>query len=87
MKMSLRNPPRQTYDEGPLTKALEEQTAVPTDTFLWAALASIIGSLTLQILGRQRMSLFIGQWAPTFLLIGIFHKLTKGLGAEHPIAS
>ncbi len=82
MKMSLRNPPRSDYDEGPITKALETQTFVPTDTFIWAALASIVASLTLQILGRQRESLFVGQWAPTFMLIGVYHKLTKGLGAE-----
>ena len=82
MKMELHAPSRTEYDEGPLTKAMEDQTLIPTDTFLWAALASIVGSLTLQMLGRQRISLFVGQWAPTFLLIGVYHKLAKGLGAE-----
>ncbi len=82
MKMSLHTPARSGYDEGPLTKGLERQTAVPTDAFLWAAFLSILGSLTLQFAGRPRLSLFVGQWAPTFLLVGVYHKLAKGLGVE-----
>ena len=78
------NPPSKVeYDEGPLTKAIEEQTLIPTDTFLWAAFASIIGALALRIMGRLHSSLFVGQWAPTFLILGVYHKLTKGLGSQH----
>ena len=82
MKMAVHTPSRTEYDEGPLTKVLEEQTVIPTDTFLWAALGSIVGSLVLQFMGRPRTSLFVGQWVPTFLLLGVFHKITKGFGAE-----
>lgn len=82
MKMAMHTPSRAQYDEGPITKALESQTLIPTDSFLWAAAFSIVGSLLLQILGRPRTSLFVGQWAPTFLIIGVYHKLTKALGAE-----
>ena len=82
MKTSLETPSRLEYEEGPITEALEKQTVVPTDALLWAAFASILGSLTLRLLGRRHASLFVGQWAPTFLLVAIYHKLAKGLKAE-----
>jgi hypothetical protein len=50
---------------------------VPEGIWYWASLVSIIGSMVL-FFGRKRQeSLFIGQWAPTFLLFGLFHKLLK----------
>jgi hypothetical protein len=69
--------------EGPIARMIEEQTAkLPSDVFLWAAGASIIGSLTLQALGQEHKSLFVGQWAPTFLILGLYNKLVKLHGSE-----
>lgn len=69
--------------EGPLAKAIEQQTArLPSDTFLWLALGSIATSLTLKISGRGQDALFVGQWAPTFLLLGVYNKLVKQLGSD-----
>ena len=69
--------------EGPLARAIEHQTAkLPSDIFLWAALASIATSLALQMLDRKHNALFVGQWAPTFLLLGIYNKLVKQLGSD-----
>ena len=72
------------YTEGaPWDHAIEHQTAkLPSDLFLWAALASIATSLTLQMLDRKENALFVGQWAPTFLLLGIYNKLVKQLGSD-----
>jgi hypothetical protein len=71
------------YTEGPWARAIEHQTAkLPSDLFLWAALASIATSLTLQMLDRKENALFVGQWAPTFLLLGIYNKLVKQLGSD-----
>ena len=71
------------HAEGFIAGAIEKQTAkLPSDTFLWLALGSILGSLTLQIVGRQKISLFVGQWVPTFLLLGIYNKLVKQLGSD-----
>ncbi len=28
------------------------------------------------------LSLFVGQWAPTFLLLGVYNKLVKTLGSQ-----
>jgi hypothetical protein len=71
------------YREGTLTKAVESQTAkLPSATFLWAAFGSIAASLALQMMGKKEESLFVGQWAPTFLLLGIYNKFVKVVGSE-----
>ena len=71
------------HREGFLAKSIEEQTAkLPSDTFLWLALGSIGASLALKISGREKDALFVGQWAPTFLLLGIYNKLVKQLGSD-----
>lgn len=57
---------------------VDRQTArLPTDTFLWLAGGSILGSLALKASGRGKDALFVGQWAPTFLLLGIYNKLNQ----------
>jgi hypothetical protein len=62
---------------------IEDQTAkLPSDTFLWAAGASIAGSLLLKACGRDHDSLFVGQWAPTFLILGLYNKLVKVAGSD-----
>jgi hypothetical protein len=67
-----------THREGKVARAIEEQTAkLPSDTFLWAALGSMGVSFTLKLLGKHETALFIGQWAPSFLLLGLYNKLVK----------
>ena len=67
-----------THREGKVAKAIEEQTAkLPSDLFLWASVASMLASLTLKATKNDQLSLFIGQWAPSFLLLGIYNKLVK----------
>ncbi len=74
---------RQEHSEGKVAKAIEDQTAkLPSDTFLWAAVGSMATSMTLQLMGNKHASLFVGQWAPTFLIFGIYNKLVKQLGSD-----
>ncbi len=41
--------------EGPVARSIEKQTAkIPSDLFLWAAGAAILGSLTFQVIGMTR---------------------------------
>lgn len=69
--------------EGPVARTIESQTSkLPSDLFLWAAGGSIVGSLVLQALGRKEISLFVGQWAPTFLVLGLYNKLVKVAGHD-----
>jgi len=71
------------HREGSIARAIEQQTAkLPSDLFLWSALASIGGSAVLQIMGRRNESIFVGQWAPTFLILGLYNKMVKQLGSE-----
>ena len=76
---------REAYDhsEGTRERTLENQTAkLPSDTFLWMAVGAMTASATLQMLGNRHASLFIGQWAPTFLIFGLYNKLVKQLGSD-----
>jgi hypothetical protein len=71
------------HKEGPVARAIEEQTAkLPSDLFLWAALGSIGISLALKLMKKNDEALFVGQWPPTFLLLGVYNKLVKQQGHE-----
>lgn len=48
---------------------------VPGAAWYWAAIASIIVSAALFLVRQRDWSIFVGQWPPTFLLFGLFHKL------------
>ena len=73
----------QEHSEGTIARSIEEQTAkLPSDTFLWMAMGSITASMALQLMGNKQVSLFVGQWAPTFLLFGLYNKLVKQLGSD-----
>lgn len=75
------------HSEGPVARAIEEQTArLPSDLFLWAAGAAVVGSLYLQFSGRQHEALFVGQWAPTLLILGLYNKVVKVAGSDRVTA-
>ena len=79
---TLSNEPWQ-HSEGAVARGIEQQTAkLPSDTFLWIAVAAMTGSAMLQMSGRKHESLFVGQWVPTFLLFGIYNKLVKIGGSD-----
>ena len=74
---------REQHSEGRVAKAIEEQTAkLPSDTFLWIAIGSMATSATLQLMGNKQASIFVGQWAPTLLILGLYNKLVKQLGSD-----
>ena len=74
---------RSEHAEGRVAKSIEQQTAkLPSDTFLWAAVGSIGASLALQVMGRQQLSNFVGQWVPTILILGLYNKIVKVAGSD-----
>ena len=74
---------RAERSEGSLARSIEQQTAkLPSDTFLWAAIGSIGISLVLQLSGKRDISNFVGQWAPTFLILGLYNKIVKVAGSD-----
>ena len=72
-----------SHSEGRIAKTIEDQTAkLPSDTFLWMAVGAMTVSASLQMMGNRHASLFVGQWAPTFLIFGLYNKLVKQLGSD-----
>ena len=73
----------QQHSEGWSARMIEHQTAkLPSDAFLWAAFGSIGGSLLLNAMGKREESLFVGQWAPTLLILGLYNKIVKVAGSD-----
>lgn len=70
------NPPDPREDE--LTKTVERYTAaIPSSAFLTVALAAMGVSLIAQLSGGGKWGNFFAQWAPTWLMIGLYNKLVK----------
>ena len=81
--MALATPARYDHTEGTVARTIEEQTAkLPSGTFLWVAGASMAASAALQLMGNKHASVFVGQWAPTLLILGLYNKLVKQLGSD-----
>lgn len=71
------------HREGRVAKTIEDQTAkLPSDTFLWLAVGSMGMSLGLRLVGRDRDAMFVGQWAPTILILGLYNKIVKTHGSD-----
>jgi hypothetical protein len=69
--------------EGESTKMIESQTAqLPSVAFLGAAVGSMLLSLVLLTAGRRELANFVGQWAPTILIMGLYNKLVKQHGSD-----
>lgn len=78
-----KNAPRADHREGPVARSIEQQTAkIPSDAFLWTAIGSIALSLGLQMAGEEKKANFVGHWAPTILILGLYNKLVKLHGSE-----
>jgi hypothetical protein len=73
---------RPEHAEGKVARTIEQQTAkLPSDLFLWTAVGIMGTSLFLQLTDRQEAGNFIGQWAPTILIFGLYNKLVKVAGS------
>lgn len=69
--------------EDQFTSSIESQTAqIPSTGYLGAAIASMAVSAVLKIMGKDDWALFVGQWAPSFLIIGVYNKLVKQHGSD-----
>lgn len=66
-----------------VTGAIESRTAkIPSSGYLAAALGSMAASAILKILGNDEWALFVGQWAPAFLIMGVYNKMVKQHGSD-----
>jgi hypothetical protein len=70
--------------EDQFTKTIETYTAsVPSSAYLAVAVAAMAASFVFEATGRGKWGNFIGQWVPTWLLIGLYNKLVKLEGHDH----
>ncbi len=71
------------HREGKIARSIEQQTAkIPSDAFLWSALGSIGAALALRMMGKESAANFVGHWASTFLVLGMYNKLVKLHGSD-----
>jgi hypothetical protein len=71
------------HSEGTLAQLIEDQTArLPSDAFLWTAIGSMGVSLALELSGKRQMGIFVGQWVPTILILGLYNKIVKTVGSD-----
>ncbi len=69
--------------EDRFTGMLESQTSrVPSSGYLGAAIGAMATSAVLKIMGRDEWALFVGQWAPAFLIMGVYNKMVKQHGSD-----
>jgi len=66
--------------EGRTTEAVESKTAkVPSLVYMGFAVASMAASAALMLTGRKQLANFVGQWAPSILIMGLYNKVAKEL--------
>lgn len=78
---------RGELEEDQFTAAIEKSTAkIPSSAYLVLALGAMAISATLQAWNKKHESMFVGQWAAPFLLLGIYNKLVKQHGSDGRIS-
>jgi hypothetical protein len=71
------------HEEGEFTKRIEHYTSqVPSGVYLSLALGSVTLSALLHLSGRKNDATFVGHWAPTILMLGLYNKMVKQQGSE-----
>jgi hypothetical protein len=69
--------------EGQVTGSIERVTSqAPSGVFLTLAVGSMVASAILHIVGQKHWSLFVGQWAAPFLIMGNYNKMVKQHGSD-----
>jgi hypothetical protein len=74
---------REEHAEDQVTRIIEQQAAkLPSDIFLFTALAAMAASALFEISGNTRASRFIGMWPPAILTMGMYNKMVKMMGTR-----
>jgi hypothetical protein len=64
--------------EGTTTSKVDQVTGkVPSIAYLGIAVGAMAASAAFVLGGRKQLGNFIGQWAPSILVIGLYNKLLK----------
>ena len=74
---------RDVHEESEITRVIEQQAArIPSHYFLVGALGAMAASIAFEVAGNERMSRFVGMWAPTLLITGVYNKMVKTMGTR-----
>lgn len=74
---------RDEHAEDQVTRIIEQQAAkLPSDIFLFTALAAMAASALFEISGNSRASRFVGMWPPAILTMGMYNKIVKLMGTR-----
>jgi hypothetical protein len=74
--------------EGKTTTKVEEATTkVPSLAFFGLAIGAMAASAALVLGGRKQLGNFVGQWAPSILIMGLYNKVAKHLAARPAFGS
>jgi len=69
-------------NEDQATTTIEEVTKrIPSVSFLGLSVGFMALSAGLMLAGRKTWANFVGQWAPTLLILGTYNKLVKTFSA------
>lgn len=50
---------------------------IPAAAYMWLGSASILASALLKVTEQDTWALFVGQWAPTFFVLGAYNKFQE----------
>ncbi len=72
------------HKEGEVTKAVENETSkIPSIVYLSLAVTSMALSLGLAMRSKNKdTATFVGLWAPSFLILGLYNKIVKTQGSD-----
>jgi hypothetical protein len=71
-------------NEDVVTSSIEQVTKrLPSVSFLGLAIGAIAVSATLMLRNKKNWANFVGQWAPTLLILGTYNKLVKTFSAPY----
>jgi hypothetical protein len=60
------------------TETVEQQTSkIPSLAFMGFAIGAMAASATLVLMGKKQLGNFVGQWAPSILIMGLYNKIAK----------
>jgi hypothetical protein len=75
---------RQEHEEDSVTRSIESFTAeVPSSGYLAVAIGAMAVSLGFMLMGKKNVANFIGLWAPSILVMGLYNKMVKQLGSDY----
>ncbi|HEV2121423.1 MAG TPA: hypothetical protein VGW38_01445 [Chloroflexota bacterium] len=72
--MPMQNGRALTARKNDLMRSMED---IPVQVYWGMAMASVIFSAVLYLLGRRSTALFVGQWPPTLLAMALLYKLLR----------